>query len=218
VRKPLEPAPGPGPAPEDEPEGARGAAEEPEQIAEPAVAAGASEDVTRGAAEGAEKIGEEPVAAAAPELAAPEEDAVTSAEEETETLGTVSLLAMAPPPPRGAYLAETARRLIAEATTEQPSAAPPCETADGRAFSPHGVTDAATQVAISQEDMTTNLADKNAPKEIRFSTAGAPGGGPMPLASGPLAVPDPPGGAGVEPAVLGKLDGCEVGGRDPTGK
>jgi hypothetical protein len=189
--------------------------EEPEKIAEPAAAA-ASADVARRAADGAEPTLEQPVAAAAgPELAASEEDALTF--EETETLGTVSLLAMAPPPPRASYLAETARRLIAQATTDLTGAAPPCETAAGRAFSPHGVVDAATQVAISQEDTTTNLANKNAPKEIRSGTAGAPGGGPMPAAGGPVGVPDPLGGTGVEPAVPGNVAACEVGGRDPTG-
>jgi hypothetical protein len=70
---------------------------------------------------------------------------------------------------------------------------------------------------ISQEDMTTNLANKNAPKEIRSGTAGSPGGGPMAAAGGPLGVPDPPGGAGVEPAGSGNVAGCEVGARDPTG-
>jgi hypothetical protein len=191
--------------------------EEPEKIAGPAVAAAASEDVARGAAEGAETNPEQPAAvAAAPESAAPKEDAVTS--EETETLGTVSLLAMAPPPPRASYVAETARRLIAEATTDQPSAAPPCEPVAGRAFSPHEVVDVATQVLILQEDMTDDLANKNAPKEIRFGTAGAPGRGPVPDAGPPVGVPDPSGGAGVEPGVPGNVAGCEVGGRDPTGK
>jgi hypothetical protein len=172
-------------------------------MAQPAAAAAAPEDVSRGVAEVAETTSEEPVAAA-PEAMRPDssfmvepsasqdeaDEAIVTAD--TGELATASLLAMAPPPPRASYLVETARRLIAQAATDGPPPSTPSAAPAGCIRGPYGVALRETQVTMVQEDRTTDSADENAPKEIRFGTTAPPGNGRLPAAGRPAGVHDPP--------------------------
>jgi hypothetical protein len=160
-------------------------------------------DVSRGVAEIAETTFEEPVAATPEAMrpdsslmvepsALPDEADATIVPADTERLATASLLAMAPPPPRASYLVETARRLIAQATTDGPPPSTPSAAPAGCIRGPYEVALREMQVTMGQEDMATDLADENAPKEIRSGTAGPPGSGPLPAAGHPAGVHDPP--------------------------